>query len=99
METDFKQKLISLLGLESLSEEEQETLLAQVGETIARQIFLDSFDALSPENQEKVRVALEAGDEKTSAEIFATLPNPDVLIEKATKTVLDDLVGNDEETL
>jgi hypothetical protein len=99
METDFKQKLISLLGLESLSEEEQETLLAQVGETIARQIFLDSFDALSPENQEKVRAALEAGDEKTSAEIFAALPNQDTLIEKATKTVLDDLVGNNGETL
>ena len=79
--------------MQNLPLQEQEVILADIGENISRQVFLDSYDALSPQNQVKINAAIEVEDAATIAQILSELPNQEEIIERASEKVLDDLTG------
>jgi hypothetical protein len=97
MNQELKNKIIELLELENLPEEEKETLLADIGENISRQVFLDSYDTLTPENQQLIKNALEINDAAIVAQILSTVENQEEIIENATEKILEDLVNVDTE--
>ena len=86
-----------MLELQGLPEEEKETLLADIGENISRQVFLDSYDSLTPENQQLIKNAIEINDAATIASILSSVPNQEEIIEKASEKVLEDLVSENKE--
>jgi len=87
----FHTTLIKEFGLESLSPEEQEDYIDQVGELVLQGVLIKSLSALSPEQALQLEAMIDAGKEQedilhflqTSIPSFVNLVQDEVAVVKA----------------
>ncbi len=62
MNNELKQKIITRLGIEDLDEQQQESVLIDIGETILREIVISLLDVIPTEAKQELQDLLAQGD-------------------------------------
>ena len=92
MNNELKQKIIVRLGIEDLDEQQQESVLIDIGETILREIVLNLLDVVPAESKQELQDLLAQGD-LDALEPFLGKHGVDYnnLVQNASESVLADI--------
>ena len=92
MNNELKQKIIARLGIEELDEQQQQSVLIDIGETILRETVLKLLDIVPAESKQELQDLMTQGD-LDALEPFLDKQGIDYanLLQNASESVLADL--------
>jgi hypothetical protein len=90
--TVLKQTIIEELGLQSLPQEKQEELMAQIGEVVMKRIYLETMESLEKEDQEKLIDLMEKKPEEAESFLREKIPDYDNFVKKVVDDFKAELV-------
>lgn len=99
MDKDLLQKnIVSLLGLESLSEERKIQFLEKVTDLIFKQVVIRVMEMLSEADQEELSRLIDIGDpEKTNAFLVEKVPNLEEIMNEEIVAVKEEMLKETED--
>ena len=88
-----KEDIMQYLGLNNLSKEKQDEILAKIGEIILKKIFIETVDRLSVNDRETFEKMLKDGSDADSIEKFLNtkIENYDMIIGKIVDDLKEDI--------
>lgn len=94
MNNELKQKIITRLGIEELDEQQQESVLIDIGETILREIVLNLLEVIPTENKQELQDLLAQGDLDALEPFLAKLSiDYTNLVQNASESVLAEMAA------
>lgn len=83
------QELVTELGLESLSVEDQEQLLRSLAESIQKQFFMDAYERVGKDQFEALDASLKMGEDFYITTLKHLIPNYEEMFQISRKKVID----------
>lgn len=90
----LQKNIISLLGLEALSQEKKIQLLEKVTDLVFKRTMVKVMEALSEKDQTELEKLIDAGDsDKTSEFVAEKIPNFEEIMNKEIIAVKEEMVA------
>lgn len=92
----IKEDIMQYLGLNKLSQDKQDEILAKIGEIILKKIFIETVDKLKEGDREEFEKMLKDGSDADKIEKFLNtkIENYDIIIGKIVEDIKNDIKNN-----
>lgn len=89
----IKEDIMQYLGLNKLSQDKQDEILAKIGEIILKKIFIETVDSLNETDRVEFEKMLKEGSDADSIEAFLNtkIENYDMIISRIVEEVKNDI--------
>lgn len=87
---DLTQLLNKELGLENLSQEEKEKIIARFGESLLKRIMFRTFQILSEQDRKTLEALQGGGEEKINQFLTEKIPDLDKIKEEESISLMND---------
>ncbi|KKP68614.1 MAG: hypothetical protein UR66_C0004G0014 [Candidatus Moranbacteria bacterium GW2011_GWE1_35_17] len=89
----IKEDIMQYLGLNKLSQDKQDEILAKIGEIILKKIFIETVDKLGETDRAEFEKMLKEGTDADSIEKFLNtkIENYDMIISRIVEEVKNDI--------
>ena len=88
---EFQTELVKTLGIEHLSQEEQEKVVVGIGENILRQVIVNVYDKVPETDRDEFHALIESGNVDDMRNFLeGKVDNVDDLIQGASKQVIEE---------